>query len=438
MTVRTTIGMIALSGLVVLACGGEVAGPTDEPGEETPPAAELEVTVSVSGDDPDLNGYAVTLNGSESQPIGGVRDPIAVTFEGLAAGAHELELADATSNCSVAGENPRTVTLTEGQSSSTSFEVICTGVEKVAFLGDFELAGTDVFVMHADGQDRFAIPEVPGPQSERKSFAWSPDGTRIAYQLGAGGITLVDEAGRDQRSLTGPQSFRPAWSPDGARIAFVSSRTGDLDVWIVSADGTGETNLTADPDAEDLHPGWAPDGSRIVFQKGDQIWTMAPDGSDKSAVTGTDLRVADNPSWSPDGGRIAFLGRRDGETVEIWIVAPDGSDLRRLTTDAAPAEEAFPRWSPDGTRIAFESDRTGDPDIWVMDADGSNLTNLTENVVDVPSADRDPGWSSDGAQILFTREAQEIWIVDADGSNPRRIAGGRLSFAADPAWRPPR
>ncbi len=84
--------------------------------------------------------------------------------------------------------------------------------------------------------------------------------------------------------------------------------------------------------------------------------------------------------------RIAFHSDRDGNP-EIYVMDADGSNVTRLTND--PADDGFPTWSPDGSRIAFFSDRDGNPEIYVMDADGSNVTRLTNH----PALDAVPAWS---------------------------------------------
>ncbi|MGR3296281.1 MAG: TolB family protein, partial [Candidatus Bathyanammoxibius sp.] len=86
------------------------------------------------------------------------------------------------------------------------------------------------------------------------------------------------------------------------------------------------------------------------------------------------------------GSRIAFPSDRDGN-YEIYVMDADGSNLERLTDNLASDGE--PSWSPDGSRIAFTSDRDGNPEIYVMDADGSNQQRLTDN----PASDYGPSWS---------------------------------------------
>ena len=83
-----------------------------------------------------------------------------------------------------------------------------------------------------------------------------------------------------------------------------------------------------------------------------------------------------HPSWSPDGKQIVFHSDRDGNQ-EIYLMNADGSNIRRLTNN--PSIDRGPFWSPDGKKIGFHSDRTGDLDIYTMNVDGSNQTNLTNS-----------------------------------------------------------
>jgi dipeptidyl aminopeptidase/acylaminoacyl peptidase len=140
---------------------------------------------------------------------------------------------------------------------------------------------------------------------------------------------------------------------------------------------------------------------------------------------------ARDAAWSADGRRIAFMSERDGNP-EIYVMNSDGSGQRRLTQD--PAVDADPAFSRDGTRLAFTSTRDGNPEIYVMADDGSAQTRLTFD----PAADQQADWSPDGTRIAFesTRNGNhEIYTMNPDGGAVTRLTFSS-EFAADPSWHP--
>ncbi len=135
--------------------------------------------------------------------------------------------------------------------------------------------------------------------------------------------------------------------------------------------------------------------------------------------------------WSPDGTQITFLSDRDGNN-EIYVMDADGSNEARLTNDAGADQR--PSWSPDGAKIVFKSYRDGNGEIYVMNADGSNQTRLTNNAAD----DSGPAWSPDGTKILFKSDRDgngEIYVMDADGTNQTRITNNAATDS-NAAWSP--
>ena len=133
-----------------------------------------------------------------------------------------------------------------------------------------------------------------------------------------------------------------------------------------------------------------------------------------------------------DPRRIAFSSNRDGDW-DIYVMNADGSGVTRLTDH--PGSNLSPDWSPDGGQIAFTSDRDGDWDIYVMNADGSGVTQLTDNADD----DRNPDWSPDGRRIAFSSGPPDgnldIYVMNADGSGVTRLTDhpGLHQF---PDWSP--
>ena len=279
---------------------------------------------------------------------------------------------------------------------------------KIAFQsyrdGNFE-----IYIMNADGSNQTRLTNNPAFDQYP---SWSPDGEKITFMSQRDGdknaeIYFINVDGSEETRLTDNPAFDafPSWSPDGEKIAFASERDGNMNIYVMNTDGSLQARLTDNP-AHDVKPQWSPDGKKIAFQTTrhgvEEVYVMNPDGSDQ-------IRLTNNPrwdgclSWSPDGKKIAFASNRDGN-YEIYVMNADGSKQTRLTNN--PAVEQAPFWSPDGKKIAFYSLRKDVPneneygkderpwfecnaEIYVMNADGSEPTNLTNN----PAYDGYPSWS---------------------------------------------
>ena len=149
------------------------------------------------------------------------------------------------------------------------------------------------------------------------------------------------------------------------------------------------------------------------------IDVMNPDGSDRHRLTYVPGTRSITPSWSPDRKTIAFASTRNG-SLEIYIMNADGSNVRQLTKAVDDhRENADPDWSPDGRRIVFESEREGRTDVYIVNSDGSRLTRLTPE--GAPGR-RIPIWSLDGRQIVVSSLPERVvHSIDIDGSNVKRL-----------------
>jgi|GEM_PF-611678 len=131
-------------------------------------------------------------------------------------------------------------------------------------------------------------------------------------------------------------------------------------------------------------------------------------------------------------GKIVFTSLRDGN-AEIYVMNADGSNQTRLTNN--PANDSWPSLSPDGTKITFNSDKDGGNDeVYTMDADGTNQTRLTNNPLSGW-----PSWSPDGTKIVFVTNRDgnaEIYVMNADGSNQTRLTNNSYVCDSSPAWSP--
>ena len=148
--------------------------------------------------------------------------------------------------------------------------------------------------------------------------------------------------------------------------------------------------------------------------------------------------IDSRPVWSPDGRSIAFSSNRDGKN-EIYVMDADGSNVKRLTNNMA--DDGNPGWSPDGRRILFDTERDGNREVYLMDADGGNQIRLTRN----NATDLTATWSPDGNLIAFASNRDtgppynpynlDIYVMNADGSNVRRIVDD-LEYDVGPQWSP--
>jgi Tol biopolymer transport system component len=181
--------------------------------------------------------------------------------------------------------------------------------------------------------------------------------------------------------------------------------------------------LTYDP-AEHSQPALSPDGQTVVFISnwGDQpdIASVPVKGGQSVNLTQTPSAQEDTPVFSPDGSAIAFASDRDGDW-NIYLMDADGGNVRPALSGHTGTDELHPFFTPDGVRLVFSSNRTdGNWDIYTAAIGSSDWTRLTTH----PAADRFPNLSADGKTIAFRSERDgnsEIYLMDANGSNLRRV-----------------
>ena len=200
------------------------------------------------------------------------------------------------------------------------------------------------------------------------------------------------------------------------------------EIYAMNPDGTNQTRITTNT-SFDLFPELSPNGQTVAFQAG-----SAPQMIQLIEIDGTNERTLANgafPSWSPDGSRITFNAPGVGGVGDIWVINADGTGLTNVTQTTWG--EARPDFSPNGQKIAYQSNRTGNPEIWVMNDDGSNPVQVTNH----PAPDQAPDWSPNGQRILFQSNRDDprgdIYVVDMQGVHRLTVGGGR---DLDPNWSP--
>ena len=222
------------------------------------------------------------------------------------------------------------------------------------------------------------------------------------------------------------------------KIAFSSTRDGNPEIYVMDGDGGNQTRLTDDP-AYDTDPTWSPDGNRIAFVStrdggNDHIYVMDFDG--RNLVKLTEELANRDPTWSPDGAKIAFTRKKEGHW-QIYVMDADGLNQTEVTKTGILGWNYDPSWSRNGQRIAFVSNRDGVSEIYVMDVHGNNQERLT---LDRVNEKRSPTWSPDGQRIaycaLHVQSTFQIYTVDADGSGRIKILTRNRQHKTSPAWSP--
>ncbi len=223
------------------------------------------------------------------------------------------------------------------------------------------------------------------------------------------------------------------------KIAFANFTGNDTEVWSVNPDGSGRTQLTNTQTDVSSQPAFSPDGQTILFFRfmlgPNGLYTMNSGGGGEQLIPNTEGAI--DGTWAPDGDKIAF--ERLSGPSDIYSMNLDGTNMTNLTSSGSFGESS-PDWSPLGDKIAYASG-----DIWTMNTDGSGKTNVTN----LPGTSEDsPDWSPDGTKIIFDMTLpagagaagflgnRDIAMINADGTGLQMITNDPSADQYDPVFSP--
>lgn len=278
-------------------------------------------------------------------------------------------------------------------------------------------------------------PDRPGiPEEGTIAFVSERSGNDELYVMdadGSGVERLTENPGFDRA---------PTWDSSGTRLAFNSRRAPHEDrpeIYRMDFPSRAIERVTDAP-AEHQRGSWSPDGDAVVFQRGNffdgfGIWRHDLATGDEVELVAFPGRISAAPSISPDGTQLVFQSNH--ESSGIFPFRLYTMDLATGTVEpffhAATGSDDGPRWSPDGTQVVFSSSREGSSSLFVAEPATGELRRLT----DLDGSDISPAWSPDGSALVFqsdrTNEDGGIHVID--------IATGRTEYRGEgrtPAWSP--
>jgi TolB protein len=238
----------------------------------------------------------------------------------------------------------------------------------------------------------------------------------------------------------------PQWSPDGSKVAFASLyMTGFGMIYLIDADGNNLHEFTS---TFASRFNWSNDGKKMVVLEHDDsaspmqmsIFIVDIENGNSFRITNNDLdtNAPNAPVWSPDDKQIVFQGRtvENGlynQEYDLYLIEADGSNLRQLTDNEDMGGRSV-EWSVNGDKLFFNSERDGDGEIYAMNVSDGRIQQLTDNDAGEGGFDLSP----DGQQFAFTSNRDgdwEIYVMDVNGNNVRQLTDNNVDDS-HPRWSP--
>jgi len=262
--------------------------------------------------------------------------------------------------------------------------------------------------------------------------------TRIAF-VRDGRVWIVDSDGANPRAVT-PRGLSPSWHPSGRYLAYHVIDDDRIRLGVTDLVTGSQRSLTNVTGANDLTPAISPDGRSVAFSRSVEatagqtdLFVMPFDGGAATRITVARGSINLVPSWSPDGRRLTFESDRSGRK-EIYISDADGTNVSLLTADAFGEKNrrADPSWSPDGRFVAFSSEVGGRRQILTISLRDRSVSQVTSE-----GNNHTPSWAPDGRHLVFTSTrggTEQVWVADIETGRTRQVTRG--AGTRFPAWSP--
>ncbi len=262
--------------------------------------------------------------------------------------------------------------------------------------------------------------------------------TRIAFTREAR-VYVVDSDGANMRAVTpdGAMALSPAWHPTGKYLTYSGfGRAGGTQVYVRDLALGSARPVVATPGGLNITPTFSPDGSTIAYAHGldagtDIIAAAAFDNSPGRRITVGRGSENVSPSFSPDGRRLVFTSGRSGHP-EVYITDADGTNAELLTpfVFGETSYRSNPDWSPTGTSVAFQAQISGRFQVATISLRDRQIKQLTDE-----GSNEDPSWAPDGRHLVFTSSrggTKQLWVLDAESGRARQLTRGAASRL--PSW----
>ncbi len=305
----------------------------------------------------------------------------------------------------------------------------------LAFAAEYD-GRTDLFVL---GEKGWPVQVTADRAMSGGNYAWSPDGAGFVFTASDGKLWLCPAHGGSPRRLTLREGRHqtPRYSPDGRFVSFICDRGDEIDVVVVSVDGTWQRVLNRATDFP-MDPSWSPDGTRVVwhaYPNNQMPWDESSlvvadvEGGEPRTIAQASRTAYANARFSPDGSRIVCVCDHSG-ALNVTEFSADGADRHLLHEDRW--EHGEPAYSPDGQTIVFTRNVDGDYTLWAVESGGGNVRPLTDD----PGRAGSPSWTPDGQTVVYVHESPvappDVWEVDvATGRRRQRTFAAMGGISAD-------